>query len=290
MRSNPVDAVDAYYADVADWCLGLLGNQLGAVGSSGTRGPRGAGALVIGINAPQGAGKSTLVRWLEARLALDGLRVVGVSIDDFYRTRLELEALAQAHPDNRYLGQRGYPGTHDIALGNATLDALVSASDGQIVSVPVYDKSAHGGLGDRMPGGAWRQVTGPVDVVLFEGWMLGFVPVGVSKTTDLALAEVDRLLVDYAPWRDRLGAMLQLIAADPRSVIDWRMEAEAKMRAQGRPGLSDAAIRDYIERFLPAYTVWPEGLRADPPVPERHATLVIGADRLPVSRAGWRGQ
>ena len=39
-----------------------------------------------------------------------------------------------------------------------------------------YDKSSHEGQGDRAPDTKWQQVKGKVDVVLFEGWMLGFKP------------------------------------------------------------------------------------------------------------------
>jgi D-glycerate 3-kinase len=39
-----------------------------------------------------------------------------------------------------------------------------------------YDKSAYSGRGDRAPPSAWPSVKGPVEVVLFEGWMSGFAP------------------------------------------------------------------------------------------------------------------
>jgi len=64
--------------------------------------------------------------------------------------------------------------------------------------VPRYDKSAFGGAGDRAPEDTWPAVAGPLDVVLFEGWMLGFSPVGADAAAaiDDAVAFVD----------DRLGA------------------------------------------------------------------------------------
>ena len=46
------------------------------------------------------------------------------------------------------------------------------------VPIPRYDKSQQGGRGDRAPRDTWPVVRGPVDVVLFEGWMLGFRPAG----------------------------------------------------------------------------------------------------------------
>jgi hypothetical protein len=39
-----------------------------------------------------------------------------------------------------------------------------------------YDKSLNEGRGDRADPSTWPKVNGPVDIVLFEGWMSGFSP------------------------------------------------------------------------------------------------------------------
>jgi len=39
-----------------------------------------------------------------------------------------------------------------------------------------YDKSKNEGRGDRADASRWPEVKGPVDIVLFEGWMSGFAP------------------------------------------------------------------------------------------------------------------
>lgn len=72
---------------------------------------------VIGINAPQGAGKTTLVNSLRDLFRQDGLSSVVLSIDDFYLTRAEQQALAARHAGNRLLEYRGNAGTHDVELG-----------------------------------------------------------------------------------------------------------------------------------------------------------------------------
>ena len=72
---------------------------------------------------------------------------------------------------------RGQAGTHDIKLARDILQQLKSAdSDSSEVALVRYDKTSHGGRGDRAPKSAWQQVKGKVDIVLFEGWMLGFRP------------------------------------------------------------------------------------------------------------------
>jgi len=240
--------------------------------------------VLIGVQAPQGAGKTTLVSHVLSLLPELGLRGAGVSIDDFYLTREEQLQLAAAHPGNPYLEHRGYPGTHDIDLGVATLAALRNlgqGSAGQSVRVPVYDKSKHGGRGDRTPSSEWREVAGPVDVVFVEGWMLGFTPVPAGEVDDAHLVEPNRALAAYDRWHRLLDAFVVLRATDPTFVLRWRVEAEEAMAAQGRPALSRAAIEDYIRRFLPAYAHY--GGAPDRIPPDRRLTIALDALRRPVA-------
>jgi D-glycerate 3-kinase len=212
--------------------------------------------LVLGLQAPQGAGKTTIGTRVLAALPGLGLHAASVSIDDFYLTRAEQLALAAAHPGNPYLEHRGYPGTHDIALGERTLAELREPGAGRSIRVPVYDKSQHGGRGDRAPESDWRHVTGPIDLVIVEGWMLGFEPVAESQLPDPRLSYPNRALADYDRWYRHLDAFIVLRPLDWNYVVKWRVEAEENMKAQGKPGLSREAIEDYVRRFLPAYAVW----------------------------------
>lgn len=212
--------------------------------------------LIVGLQAPQGAGKTTIARRLLRALPHHGLRGATVSIDDFYLTRAEQLNLAAAHPGNPYLEHRGYPGTHDIELGVTILTALRALGTGQSARVPVYDKSRHGGRGDRAPESDWRLVTGPLDLVLVEGWMLGFEPVPADRLPDPRLAFCNHALADYDRWHRLLDAFIVLRPVDWHYVVDWRIEAEENMKAAGKPGLSRADIEDYVRRFLPAYETW----------------------------------
>jgi len=241
--------------------------------------------IQIGLQAPQGAGKTTLVRHLLAHLPDLGVRATGVSIDDFYLTRAEQVRLAAEHPGNPYLEHRGYPGTHDVELGERVLRALkavpsAQGARGSVVRVPVYDKSAEGGRGDRRPESGWRPVHGPLDIVFVEGWMLGFTQVPVSRIDNWFLAAPNRALARYEAWHRLLDAFIVLRATEPRFVLRWRVEAEERMKADGRDGLSRAAIEDYIRRFLPAYRLYggaPPGIPAD-----RRLEIWLDADRRPV--------
>ena len=232
--------------------------------------------LVVGLQAPQGAGKTTLVNAFLQALPGLGLRGAGVSVDDFYLTREDQVALAAAHPGNPYLEHRGYPGTHDVALGERTLRAFKALRAGETMRVPVYDKSAHGGRGDRSPEDAWREVTGPLDVVVLEGWMLGFAPVDEAVLPDPMLAAPNRALAAYARWTNLVDVWVVLRARDPEYVLTWRVDAEEAMKASGKPGLSREAITDYVRRFLPAYRLYASADR----LPGHGSRLVLSLDLL----------
>lgn len=77
---------------------------------------------------PQGCGKTTIVEQLEQLFNHLGMRAASVSIDDFYLSYPQQNALAEAHPGNALLQLRGNAGTHDLALGAVTLQELKGLS------------------------------------------------------------------------------------------------------------------------------------------------------------------
>lgn len=239
-------------------------------------------ARVALLSGPQGAGKSTL-----AGLAVDtlddvGLRAVTVSIDDFYLTHDAQRALAERHAGNRFMEFRGYPGTHDVALGAAVIAALRD-DEGRGVRVPVYDKSAHGGRGDRLPESRWRVERGPFDLVLVDGWMLGFAPISTEALPDVGMRPANDALADYDAWHSLGDAMAALVMREADYVVRWRVDAERARRAAGAPGLSDDDARDYVLRFVPAYEAWVPGMLAGRSVRGPRWTATLGEDRHPVS-------
>ena len=230
---RPRSRVYQYYLPVFAW----VKHQAAAHAAGGGGGP-----LVVGVSAPQGCGKTTLVAELEALAPEAGLAAASVSIDDFYLTRAEQAATAAASGGNPLLELRGNAGTHDLALGTRTLDALIHAPPGATVPLPRYDKAAFGGLGDRAPEQGWPSAAAPVDVILLEGWMLGFAPVGgeAAAAASPHLPAVDAALAAYAPaWDSRVGAWLVVDAPSPDCVYAWRAQAEVAMRASGKGGMTD---------------------------------------------------
>lgn len=233
------------------------------------------GPCLLGVNGPQGSGKSTLCAWLCEELTARGRSALAISIDDFYLRRSEQVLLAARFGENPYLQARGYPGTHDVELGS---DVLKGLKAGQSVLIPRYDKSLFEGRGDRLPETQWTRVDRAYDVIFLEGWMLGFPPVPAERLPNSHFVEINNFLRAYTAWTSLLDGFLQLVPDEYHHVLAWRVEAEEKMKASGRPGLSAADIRAYIELFLPAYKTYLPALADHPPVQKNFL-------RVPISRA-----
>ena len=257
---------EAFRRDTLQWILGIL-----------TPGR----PFVLGMNGPQGCGKTTLTTALCAGLSELGKKAVSVSVDDFYLTHADQLELAARFSGNPLLQQRGYPGTHDLALGARVLEKLRSPRPGSVL-VPRYDKSRFEGEGDREPRERWTKMETPLDLILFEGWMLGFTPVAPARLPNRDFAVINDALAGYGAWTSCLDGFLQLEPLDPRFVLDWRVEAEERMKAQGKAGMSEAGIRAYVEKFLPAYQTFGPGLVTRPPVQTNLRRVRVGKDRLPV--------
>ena len=203
----------------------------------------------VGLGGGQGAGKSTLGRLLEAAGEVVGLRVCVLALDDFYLPRSDRLRLADTiHP---LFETRGPPGTHDTAACHAALTGLVER--GRCV-VPRFDK----GIDDRA---GVREMEGPFDVVVLEGWCVGAAPSPASESSAPcnALEEFEdadgrwrtsieqALRERYVPLWSLLDQLVFLRVPDLAAVRRWRLEQEL-----ARP----AALRldaDAIDRFVQHY-------------------------------------
>jgi D-glycerate 3-kinase len=281
-----------YYMPVYEEVIARLRTHRAAA-ASGARNDDGASPrpMVVGVSAPQGCGKTTLTRtivhliqttpkvFLDAQSAKDmgNITAVTLSMDDFYLTNEEQKKLGAANPENAMLQYRGNAGTHELELGTATLDALMAINDpmSSEVTMPRYDKLANDGWGDRRPEEQWERVRAPLDVILLEGWMLGFEPIDDARAAKINpdLVKVNNHLKGYksALWgANRVNWWIIFKVANPKWVYAWRHEAERK--AGG--GLSDAQVKDFVDRFMPAYEAYLPPLYDNPP-PE---SLVVVVD------------
>ncbi|KAL1522792.1 hypothetical protein AB1Y20_017764 [Prymnesium parvum] len=221
---------------------------------------------IIGLSAPQGCGKTTLVDLLTDRFAADGLMCAAVSFDDFYLTGAEQDAVAAANSENALLQVRGNAGTHDLRLGTHTLHALTADTGSEVpIPIPRYNKAARGGRGDRAEPDTWRVLDSRPDVVLFEGWMAGFSALHEGHDGLQAhpgLPHLNSVLRGYEEWHSLVDSWVVLAVDDPNIVFQWRLEAERAMRASGRGGMNDEQVHDFVSRYLPAYGAYLPSLYA----------------------------
>ena len=216
---------------------------------------------IIGINGAQGSGKSTLCKLLQIVLE-EGFakRVTTFSIDDIYLTHAERETLAEKiHP---LLKTRGVPGTHDVGLGLQLLTDLRGIEAGESINIPVFDKS----IDDRSAEKDFRQVTGPIDLVLFEGWCVGAKP---QRDPALALPvnslerledpdQVwrryvnDQLENDYKRLFREIDFLIMLEIPEISSVMEWRSKQERKL-AKASPGGHKIMDSAALQRFIMHY-------------------------------------
>jgi len=209
--------------------------------------------LVVGLCGAQGSGKSTLAEALARRFP----RTATLSLDDLYLTRAERIALAQTrHP---LFATRGVPGTHDVTLGIATLDALRA---GEPVRLPRFDKARD----DRAPLETWPDARAPCDLVIFEGWCVGAVP-QPAEALDAPVNDLERDEDPDERWRKavnealagsyqalfaRLDMLILLAAPDWETVGRWRQEQEVGLRQAAGKGagvMDEAAVSRFIQHY-----------------------------------------
>ncbi|CAA6666318.1 unnamed protein product [Spirodela intermedia] len=231
--------------------------------------------LVIGVSAPQGSGKTTLVFALDYLFRRTGKKSATLSIDDFYLTAEGQADLRRKNPGNALLEFRGNAGSHDLQFSVDTLTALSRLTkEGEKFKLPRYDKSAYGGRGDRADSSAWPEVEGPLDVILFEGWMLGFKPL-----PNEVVRAVDPQVTYFDSWDKFVDSWIIIKIRDPNCVYQWRLEAEVAMRADGKPGMSDEEVMDFVSRYLPAYNAYLPVLYSEGPRGmDRDRLLVVEVD------------
>jgi D-glycerate 3-kinase len=262
--------------------------------------PAARGCGIIGLAGAQGTGKSTLAALtcvlLEAGLQL---RTCVVSLDDYYLPQATRRALARdVHP---LLATRGVPGTHAVAALHEALRRLRGAGRDERVELFQFDKAHDERAAES------RQVVGPFDVVLFEGWCVGarpqperdlLEPLGALERAEDPDATFRsfvnaQLALPYAQLWAELDMLVYLAVPDFAVVQQLRREQEQKLRASARSDarrvMNDVELRRFVEHFE---RITRHMLRTT----AAHADLVVelDADRavraIVTSSAGSRGR
>ncbi len=196
--------------------------------------------LFVGINGAQGTGKSTLADFIRLALELGAnWRVAVLSIDDFYLTRAERKKLGERiHP---LMETRGVPGTHDMQMLASCIDELKNLGPEHRLALPRFDKSRD----DRADPDTWPLVSGPIDLIILEGWCVGCTPqsdddllepINSLEREEDASGEWRRYVNDqikgsYTDLFATFDALIFLQAPSFDAVYRWRLEQEKKLAA-----------------------------------------------------------
>ena len=240
-------------------------------------------ARVYAISGVQGSGKSTLAAQLAALARQRGLRVVVLSIDDFYLgQRVRWRLGREIHP---LLATRGPPGTHDVALACEVIDRLQA---GKPTRLPRFDKIAD----RRLSPSRWPEVHG-VDLVVFEGWCLK-APAQPTAALRDPINALERQQDRDACWRtycndalgreypalwSRLDRLLFLQPPGFEVVPGWRWQQEQALQAANprRQAMTKAQVEHFVQLFE---RVSRHTLRTLPAIAQR--TVAIDALRRPI--------
>lgn len=222
--------------------------------------------FIVAISGTPGTGKSTLVAYVSVLLEqCFSLRTAGFSIDDLYLSHDERAALgARVHP---LLATRGVPGTHDLALGFRTLDALCNATVDTVTPLPRFSKVED----DPWPQERWPRFVGRPDAITIDSWFWQIAPVSEQELTQ-PLNEREALEDADGSWRravngflgdgypqlfDRAHLWVRLAVPSWEATVRWRVEQEADLRAEQAPEkrpTDDPTAR--LRHFLSLFHRW----------------------------------
>lgn len=196
-----------------------------------------------------------------------------------------------------------------------------SLRENKPTKIPQFNKAAYDGFGDRVQEEEWVTVNGdgdawgPVRIVLFEGWCVGFRPLddetleGKHRDTTAqaqdsglgypgrlghnplqSVATINDALREYDEITVQFDGLIHIDAEDPLYVYEWRLEQEHNLKKAKGSGMSDEEVRNFVDGYYPSYELYVDGLRDGvfktleqegkrQDVEGRQLRLVVGRDR-----------
>ncbi|CEG50459.1 Predicted kinase [Plasmopara halstedii] len=248
--------VDDYYIPMFKWTIEVVEAVQKKQGDAKH-------CVCVGISCPQGGGKTTLSVFMQEALAFVGKKCAVMSMDDVYWKYDQQMAIAKANPGNPLLQYRGNPGTMDVSLLMRIVYECKTSTN--VIALPRYDKSCNNGRGDRAPFCDWDRRLGPLDVLIIEGWCMGFQAVedpvlGMSAN----MKAVNEELRAFNKFYEELDALIVIQIDNLDWIYDWREQPEQLLREAGKPAMTSDEVRDFVDRFMPAYKTYLKTLYADP--------------------------
>jgi hypothetical protein len=193
-------------------------------------------AFVVGINAPPGSGKSTMVMVLVALLSLLDVRAESVSTDDMYMSKQERK---EAQPE---IHSRLDPRSIDAHKAASMLNAMMYLKPHEEMEWPCFDK----GKDDRVQG---ELKSGSFDLLFLEGWRV-----------KVAQGKLNGSSFDYSPLDSLIDDLMCIVV--PKDLVRcWKFESTRQdhERTTGKAWTSadaealnhkyDTWIQPFMEKF-----------------------------------------
>lgn len=234
--------------------------------------------LVVGIEGPQGSGKTTSATNIRNKIQLlyPECNIVQFSMDDFYVPYEKQLEINKVNSDNRLLQGRGLPGTHDITLLLEIFQILIENKEESFpVQIPVYDKSKHNGLGDRLDKSEWTIVGHKVDLIIFEGWFNGYMSISDGNSLSFKwkqinskfpgkfegisnknVTDINTNLKQYEEVWNLFDLFVCIKTSDINNVYKWRLQQEHELIKIKGKGMSDAEVEKFVDRYMPIYYLY----------------------------------
>ena len=219
---------------------------------------------LIGLTGGQGSGKTTLSIFLQ-KILIDVFkkRAVGFSIDDIYKTKEDREKIAKKiHP---LCSVRGVPGTHDIGLGNETIDSLFEAKSNTYTHIPSFSKI----LDMHHPKKDWRKYKGRPNFIFFDAWCGGAKPIPnfkwrpplnkLEKEKDpeqvWAKWSNNELAGDYQKLFNRFDKLIFIQVKKMKNVYEnrWLQEKNMSKGIKDKKLLKNIMNKNQIKKFVMHY-------------------------------------
>jgi D-glycerate 3-kinase len=241
--------------------------------------------IILGISGLQGSGKSTWAsKIVEVLTSQHQLQTITISLDDLYKKHEDLVAQRDQHPDNKLYRTRGQPGTHEEQLAAKFFNELRHYQGDGDLKIPSFDKSKFNGEGDRADEFDWPVISRKPDVVVFEGWCVGFQPLPASAIEEKRKLALSGKLPINTPAQHQLQHLMavndnlkrycdafmgpqhfdffiHIDTTDLRNVYTWRLQQEHKMIESKGSGMSDEQVRAFIDGYMPSYEIYLDRLR-----------------------------
>jgi D-glycerate 3-kinase len=246
---------------------------------------------VIGVQGCQGVGKTVLTSLLKVYLKSAGYKVVGFSIDDFYKSYADRQKFLKQNNNNPFYKVRGLPGTHYF---EKMYNALMQAKTGKNFYVPEFDKSLCKGNGDVA--NKTTKVNERQDFIILEGWCVN-IPNAPTNKFPLIMKKnkyVNKIFNELDPKREHYKAVLNYIKKyqkiwkllDNKTIMlgknikwveEWRIEQEKKMIKKTKNGMAVKKIKEFIKPYIPFTYLYYDKLNKK----DVNCLLTIGKNHLP---------